>query len=72
MYIIIMGWCVGSVFKGGLGGNLPSFTCFSHLTCFFYQVLRVGLMGCNSSKVNVDLILGALKDALKHCHKSKV
>ncbi|XP_062306553.1 alanine--glyoxylate and serine--pyruvate aminotransferase a [Osmerus eperlanus] len=36
------------------------------------MVLRVGLMGCNSSKANVDLILGALKDALKHCHKSKV
>uniref|UniRef100_A0A7N8YN92 Alanine--glyoxylate aminotransferase n=1 Tax=Mastacembelus armatus TaxID=205130 RepID=A0A7N8YN92_9TELE len=35
-------------------------------------VLRVGLMGCNSSKANVDMVLGALKDALKHCHKSKV
>ncbi|XP_056132219.1 alanine--glyoxylate and serine--pyruvate aminotransferase a [Lampris incognitus] len=35
-------------------------------------VLRVGLMGCNSTKANVDMILGALKDALKHCHKSKV
>ncbi|KAM6962983.1 alanine--glyoxylate and serine--pyruvate aminotransferase a [Aplochiton taeniatus] len=36
------------------------------------MVLRVGLMGCNSSKANVDMVLGALKDALKHCHKSKV
>uniref|UniRef100_H2TVS6 Alanine--glyoxylate aminotransferase n=1 Tax=Takifugu rubripes TaxID=31033 RepID=H2TVS6_TAKRU len=35
-------------------------------------VLRVGLMGCNSSKTNVDKVLAALKDALKHCHKSKV
>ncbi|XP_041861469.1 alanine--glyoxylate and serine--pyruvate aminotransferase a [Melanotaenia boesemani] len=35
-------------------------------------VLRVGLMGCNSSKANVDMVLAALKDALKHCHKSKV
>lgn len=36
------------------------------------QVLRVGLMGCNSSKANVDMVLAALKDALKNCHKSKV
>ncbi|XP_014907965.1 alanine--glyoxylate and serine--pyruvate aminotransferase a [Poecilia latipinna] len=35
-------------------------------------VLRVGLMGCNSSKANVDMVLAALKDALKHCHRSKV
>ncbi|KAF7661401.1 hypothetical protein LDENG_00262130 [Lucifuga dentata] len=32
-------------------------------------VLRVGLMGCNSTKANVDMVLAALKDALKHCHK---
>ncbi len=44
--------------------------CFvSHI---FLQVLRVGLMGCNSSKVNVDKVLEALADALKHCHKSRV
>ncbi|TRY54574.1 hypothetical protein DNTS_001575 [Danionella cerebrum] len=36
------------------------------------MVLRVGLMGCNSSKANVDKVLEALADALKHCHKSKV
>lgn len=35
-------------------------------------VLRVGLMGCNSSKANVDMVLAAMRDALKHCHKSKV
>ncbi|KAJ3599853.1 hypothetical protein NHX12_033807 [Muraenolepis orangiensis] len=35
-------------------------------------VLRVGLMGCNSSRASVDMVLNALKDALKHCHKSKV
>ncbi|KAG7263319.1 hypothetical protein CRUP_002211 [Coryphaenoides rupestris] len=35
-------------------------------------VLRVGLMGCNSSRAGVDLVLNALKDALKHCHRSKV
>uniref|UniRef100_A0AAY4E4S6 Alanine--glyoxylate aminotransferase n=1 Tax=Denticeps clupeoides TaxID=299321 RepID=A0AAY4E4S6_9TELE len=36
------------------------------------MVLRVGLMGCNSSKPNVDMVLAALADALKHCHKSRV
>ncbi|KAM6921799.1 alanine--glyoxylate and serine--pyruvate aminotransferase a [Xenentodon cancila] len=35
-------------------------------------VLRVGLMGCNSSEASVDMVLAALRDALKHCHKSKV
>ncbi|XP_047442085.1 alanine--glyoxylate and serine--pyruvate aminotransferase a [Mugil cephalus] len=35
-------------------------------------VLRVGLMGCNSSRANVDMVLATLTDALKHCHKSKV
>lgn len=42
---------------------------FSHVVS---QVLRVGLMGCNSSKTNVDKVLEALADALKHCHKSRV
>ncbi|XP_062853281.1 alanine--glyoxylate and serine--pyruvate aminotransferase a [Trichomycterus rosablanca] len=36
------------------------------------MVLRVGLMGCNCSKENVEMILGALADALQRCHKSKV
>ncbi|KAI5628315.1 alanine--glyoxylate and serine--pyruvate aminotransferase a, partial [Silurus asotus] len=36
------------------------------------KVLRVGLMGCNSNKDNVDMILEALSEALRHCHKSKV
>ncbi|KAG9341566.1 hypothetical protein JZ751_019079, partial [Albula glossodonta] len=35
------------------------------------MVLRVGLMGCNSTKASVDMVLGALGDALKSCHKSK-
>ncbi|XP_028300373.1 alanine--glyoxylate and serine--pyruvate aminotransferase a [Gouania willdenowi] len=35
-------------------------------------VLRVGLMGCNSSRTNVDMVLSALTDALQHCHRSKV
>uniref|UniRef100_A0A673N6H5 Alanine--glyoxylate aminotransferase n=1 Tax=Sinocyclocheilus rhinocerous TaxID=307959 RepID=A0A673N6H5_9TELE len=36
------------------------------------MVLCVGLMGCNSSKANVEKVLEALADALKHCHKSRV
>ncbi|XP_063058075.1 alanine--glyoxylate and serine--pyruvate aminotransferase a [Engraulis encrasicolus] len=36
------------------------------------MVLRVGLMGCNATIANVDMILAALADALKHCHKSRV
>uniref|UniRef100_A0A8C4ZEE6 Alanine--glyoxylate aminotransferase n=1 Tax=Gadus morhua TaxID=8049 RepID=A0A8C4ZEE6_GADMO len=35
-------------------------------------VLRVGLMGCNSSRASVDMVLSAFRDALQHCHKSKV
>lgn len=35
-------------------------------------VLRVGLMGCNSTEACVDMVLAALKDALTHCHRSKV
>ncbi|KAG5851162.1 alanine--glyoxylate and serine--pyruvate aminotransferase a isoform X1 [Anguilla anguilla] len=36
------------------------------------KVLRVGLMGCNSSIANADMVLAALGDALKCCHRSKV
>uniref|UniRef100_A0A8C9VMW2 Alanine--glyoxylate aminotransferase n=1 Tax=Scleropages formosus TaxID=113540 RepID=A0A8C9VMW2_SCLFO len=36
------------------------------------MVLRVGLMGYNSNKANADKVLEALREALKHCHKSKV
>ncbi|XP_032887384.1 serine--pyruvate aminotransferase [Amblyraja radiata] len=35
------------------------------------MVLRIGLMGINSTKENADLVLRALKDALKNCKKSK-
>ncbi|KAG7456448.1 serine-pyruvate aminotransferase [Solea senegalensis] len=35
-------------------------------------VLRVGLMGCNSTKAKVDMVLAALKDALKNCHENKL
>ncbi|XP_006276181.2 alanine--glyoxylate aminotransferase isoform X1 [Alligator mississippiensis] len=36
------------------------------------KVLRIGLMGYNSTKFNVNRVLHALKDALQHCHKSKM
>ncbi|XP_057696448.1 alanine--glyoxylate and serine--pyruvate aminotransferase a isoform X2 [Corythoichthys intestinalis] len=36
------------------------------------MVLRVGLMGCNSTISSADMVLAALRDALTHCHKSKV
>ncbi|XP_077573460.1 alanine--glyoxylate aminotransferase-like [Stigmatopora nigra] len=36
------------------------------------KVLRVGLMGCNSNISSADMVLAALGDALKICHKSKV
>ncbi|XP_048398866.1 alanine--glyoxylate and serine--pyruvate aminotransferase a isoform X2 [Stegostoma tigrinum] len=35
------------------------------------KVLRIGLMGINCTKANVDLVLKALKDALEQCKKSK-
>ncbi|XP_072896799.1 alanine--glyoxylate and serine--pyruvate aminotransferase a [Hemitrygon akajei] len=34
------------------------------------MVLRIGLMGVNSTKANADLVLQALKDALQNCKKS--
>nr|XP_033815504.1 serine--pyruvate aminotransferase [Geotrypetes seraphini] len=36
------------------------------------KVLRIGLMGYNSTRANVDRVLHALKDALQHCHKNKI
>ncbi|XP_044290916.1 serine--pyruvate aminotransferase [Varanus komodoensis] len=36
------------------------------------KVLRIGLMGYNSTKFNVDRILHALEDALQHCLKTKL
>ncbi|KAJ8389626.1 hypothetical protein AAFF_G00118630 [Aldrovandia affinis] len=43
---------------GGLGPSLG-------------MVLRVGLMGYNCNKANADMVVAAIGDALKHCHKSK-
>ncbi|XP_064418159.1 alanine--glyoxylate aminotransferase isoform X2 [Latimeria chalumnae] len=36
------------------------------------MVMRIGLMGYNSTKANADLALEALKDALHHCRKNKM
>ncbi|XP_061492498.1 alanine--glyoxylate aminotransferase [Rhineura floridana] len=36
------------------------------------KVLRIGLMGYNSTKYNVDRVLHALEDALQHCLKNKL
>ncbi|NWU44879.1 SPYA protein, partial [Hylia prasina] len=36
------------------------------------KVLRIGLMGCNSTSDNVDRVLRALQDALKRCHRSRL
>ncbi|XP_074046834.1 alanine--glyoxylate aminotransferase [Macrotis lagotis] len=35
-------------------------------------VLRIGLLGCNATKANVDRVILALKDALQHCPKNKL
>lgn len=44
----------------------------AYLNSWSFQVLRVGLMGCNSSKSKVDMVLAALKDALRNCHENKL
>ncbi|NWS03621.1 SPYA protein, partial [Motacilla alba] len=36
------------------------------------KVLRIGLMGCNSTRGNVERVLGALRDALQRCHRSRL
>ncbi|XP_040204857.1 serine--pyruvate aminotransferase isoform X2 [Rana temporaria] len=36
------------------------------------KVLRIGLMGYNATKHNVDRVLEALRDALQHCPKNKM
>ncbi|XP_025892212.1 serine--pyruvate aminotransferase [Nothoprocta perdicaria] len=36
------------------------------------KVFRIGLMGYNSTAANVDRVLQALRDALQHCHRSKL
>ncbi|NXM31049.1 SPYA protein, partial [Oxyruncus cristatus] len=36
------------------------------------KVLRIGLMGCNSTSENVNRVLRALRDALSSCHRSRL
>ncbi|NXV22791.1 SPYA protein, partial [Cepphus grylle] len=36
------------------------------------KVLRIGLMGCNSTSGNVDRVLRALRDALRCCRRSRL
>ncbi|XP_051847675.1 alanine--glyoxylate aminotransferase [Antechinus flavipes] len=36
------------------------------------MVLRIGLLGCNATKANVDRVIRALKDALQNCPKNKL
>ncbi|NXF18187.1 SPYA protein, partial [Rhodinocichla rosea] len=36
------------------------------------KVLRIGLMGCNSTGDNVERVLGALRDALQRCPRSRL
>ncbi|XP_061861963.1 alanine--glyoxylate aminotransferase [Colius striatus] len=36
------------------------------------KVLRIGLMGCNSTSDNVELVLGALRDAVRRCGRSRM
>ncbi|KAG8445398.1 hypothetical protein GDO86_010253 [Hymenochirus boettgeri] len=36
------------------------------------KVLRIGLMGYNSTQPNIDRVLIALRDALQHCPKNKM
>uniref|UniRef100_A0A8C6JGS0 Alanine--glyoxylate aminotransferase n=1 Tax=Melopsittacus undulatus TaxID=13146 RepID=A0A8C6JGS0_MELUD len=45
--------------SGGLGPSLG-------------KVLRIGLMGCNSTSRNVDRVLHALRDALRCCRRSRL
>lgn len=36
------------------------------------QVLRIGLLGCNATRENVDRVTEALGAALQHCPKNKL
>ena len=36
------------------------------------QVLRIGLLGCNASRENVDRVIGALQEALQRCPRNKL
>lgn len=36
------------------------------------KVLRIGLLGCNATRENVDRLAAALKEALQHCARSQL
>ncbi|XP_006875265.1 PREDICTED: serine--pyruvate aminotransferase, mitochondrial-like [Chrysochloris asiatica] len=36
------------------------------------KVLRIGLLGCNATRENVDLVVNALKEALQRCPRNKL
>ncbi|KAM5229027.1 alanine--glyoxylate aminotransferase [Ctenodactylus gundi] len=36
------------------------------------KVLRIGLLGCNARRENVDRVIKALKEALQHCPQNKL
>lgn len=36
------------------------------------QVLRIGLLGCNATRENVDRVTHALQEALRHCPRHKL
>ncbi|KAM6178531.1 alanine--glyoxylate aminotransferase [Rhynchocyon petersi] len=36
------------------------------------KVLRIGLLGCNATRENVDLVIEALKEALQRCPRNKL
>ncbi|XP_032262532.1 serine--pyruvate aminotransferase [Phoca vitulina] len=36
------------------------------------KVLRIGLLGCNATRENVDRVIHALQEALQHCPRSKL
>lgn len=43
-----------------------------HLPACAHQVLRIGLMGCNASRENVDRLAQALKEALQRCPRHRL
>ncbi|XP_045150467.1 serine--pyruvate aminotransferase [Echinops telfairi] len=36
------------------------------------KVLRIGLLGCNATRENVDLVVKALKETLQHCPRNRL
>lgn len=55
-----------SVRARGPGGQLRS------APLPYPQVLRIGLLGCNATRENVDRVIAALQAALQHCPRNKL